>query len=159
MTLNMCCTLKGFLPWSSVISALKISNLNAKRWYFMVNVGLSNQVRIWSVFCECSPEKNQIRSGFSLVFSKFWSVLSLDFHAFSGIQDISKLFPYSWFAIYFWPDILLTRCTFNQVHIWPCALLTMCTFDLTTCTFDQVHPTRNFDIRMRAIQGNINQYK
>ena len=46
-------------------------------------------------FFKCSPEKNQIRSGFSQVFSKFWSVLSLDFHAFSGIQDISKLFPYS----------------------------------------------------------------
>ena len=45
---------------------------------YTVNVGLFTKVWLWSNFYEISPEKRQILSRFSPVFSKFVSGISLD---------------------------------------------------------------------------------
>ena len=67
-----------FLTWSSVILALKMSNLNDKRLYFYSQYCIFNQSPDLVRFCEGIPKKNQNRSGFSLVFLKFRSGFSLD---------------------------------------------------------------------------------
>ena len=58
---------------------------------YTVKVWLFTKVRIWSGFCETSPEKDQIGSGSSPVFLKLGSGFSLGFWFLSPENKVDTL--------------------------------------------------------------------